>query len=320
MTQVVHYHDRLSKLYFQDKAFCKQFLATHLPKDLQQRLNLDTLEIKKTSFVDEKLREYLSDVLYSVNRTDNHKAFMYFLIESESNPTRLTPFKAFEYVIQIMRQSLIEQEKQGKTPKLPLVYPILYVTSEKGFNGTTDLFELFDDPELARQYFLKPMQLIDLAKLAENDIAQHDKAVATLEIIQHQIHYRDAMALAEDLLVKGYIRHIVMKYGHLLLGTLKYIIERGQWQDSPQPFLEKLIKEYPEKEKDIMLGADYFRNEGIDLGRTEGIDLGRMQEKKDVAMSLLTSGKLPLDEIAEVTKLSVDEIEQLQPAAEETDA
>ena len=284
MTNVVHYHDRLSKLYFQDKSFTKAFLKTHLPKELQQRLNLDTLEIKKASFVDEKLREYLSDVLYSVNRTDNHKAFMYFLIESESNPTRLTPFKAFEYVIQIMRQSLIEQEKQGKTPKLPLVYPILYVTSEKGFNGTTDLFELFDDPELARQYFLKPMQLVDLAKLAENDIKQHGKVVAALELIQKAIHLRDVSMKVEEMLNKGELDCIIFEYGNLLAGTIKYMIGRGSWQKkSPQEVISKLIERYPEKEKDIMLGADYFRNEGIDIGFDKGVNAG----KKDVAMSLL---------------------------------
>jgi hypothetical protein len=41
---------------------------------------------------------------------------------------------------------------------------------EKPYCYTTDIFEMFQDPELAREIFLKPFHLIDLASIEEDDL------------------------------------------------------------------------------------------------------------------------------------------------------
>ena len=50
---------------------------------------------------------------------------------------------------------------------------------------------------------------------------------------------------------------------------------------------------------------------GIEQGRKEGIAEGRADAMREIARSLKAAGKLTIEEIAEMTKLPIEEIEQL---------
>lgn len=81
-----------------------------------------------------------------------------------------------------------------------------------------------------------------------------------------------------------------------------------------------MIKEIAQKYKNVQKGVgDMMRgplietearailNQGIELGKSQWIN----ETKKKMAIKMLNSGKLTIEEIAECTELSVAEVEQL---------
>ncbi|MBU5881401.1 Rpn family recombination-promoting nuclease/putative transposase, partial [Vibrio cholerae] len=58
----------------------KFVMEIHLPKDLRELCDLDSLKLESASFVDEKLRALHSDILWSV-KTREGDGYIYVVIE-----------------------------------------------------------------------------------------------------------------------------------------------------------------------------------------------------------------------------------------------
>lgn len=61
-------HDAVFKQFLTQADTARDFLAIHLPPALRQRCDLDTLQLESASFIEESLRAWYSDVLWSPNR------------------------------------------------------------------------------------------------------------------------------------------------------------------------------------------------------------------------------------------------------------
>ncbi len=62
-------HDAVFKQFLTQADTARDFLAIHLPPALRQRCDLDTLQLESASFIEESLRAWYSDVLWSL-KTD----------------------------------------------------------------------------------------------------------------------------------------------------------------------------------------------------------------------------------------------------------
>lgn len=58
-------HDAVFKQFLTQADTARDFLAIHLPPALRQRCDLDTLQLESASFIEESLRAWYSDVLWS---------------------------------------------------------------------------------------------------------------------------------------------------------------------------------------------------------------------------------------------------------------
>jgi predicted transposase/invertase (TIGR01784 family) len=100
----------------------------------------------------------ITDILYAVTILEK-TGYIYLLIEHQSNPEVLMPFRLQQYIFSIMTQHL----KQKTTKVLPLVMPMVFYHGKEKYPYSTDIFQLFGDhSNLAQELFLKPFQLIDL--------------------------------------------------------------------------------------------------------------------------------------------------------------
>lgn len=59
-------HDALFKQFLGIKETAKDFLEIWLPDHIKALCDLETIKLEPGSFIDEKLKSYQSDVLYSV--------------------------------------------------------------------------------------------------------------------------------------------------------------------------------------------------------------------------------------------------------------
>lgn len=145
-------HDGLFKLFLREPDTARDFLAVHLPADIRAQVRLDTLKLEPGSFVDQKLRELHSDVLYSVETAEGHAGYIYCLVEHQSTADRMMAWRMMRYSMAVMDAHL----KKGNGT-LPVVVPLLfYQGMVRPYPYSTDWMDCFDVPALAREVYSRP--------------------------------------------------------------------------------------------------------------------------------------------------------------------
>ncbi|EBS2465429.1 ISNCY family transposase [Salmonella enterica subsp. enterica serovar Weltevreden] len=302
-------HDGLFKLFLREPDTARDFLAVHLPADIRSQVRLDTLKLEPGSFVDQKLCELHSDVLYSVETAEGHAGYIYCLVEHQSTADRMMAWRMMRYSMAVMDAHL----KKGNDT-LPVVVPLLfYQGTVRPYPYSTDWMDCFDVPALAREVYSRPWPLVDVSVMEDSDLQSH-RRMALLELVQRDIRHRDAASLLRDVVqlirLAGNTREQVE-------AVLCYIIYNGMTSESITPFLYELAGEIPEY-KELIMGtiAQQLKEEGIQLGIQQGIEQGieqaRMvaqQKLLETAYALLDNG-VSLDVVIKSTGLSRETLEQ----------
>ncbi|WP_218813609.1 Rpn family recombination-promoting nuclease/putative transposase [Rickettsiella endosymbiont of Dermanyssus gallinae] len=288
-------HDRLFRNFLADINKAKDFLETYLQPNIKKQCDFSTLNFKPGSFVEKDLKHHFSDILYSVKIADT-EGYIYTLIEHETTPSKLTPFKLLRYQIAIMKQHL---DQGNKT--LPIVIPLLFYRGKKSpYPFTTNILDCFDSRELAEETFLKPYPLIDVTIIPDDELRKH-KGIAILELVQKNIHQRDALEFIKDIalqIAKKLLTHEQFK------SLLYYITQEGESKNFEQ-FYSTLAETLPNYREDIMTLAQQLEQKGLRQGREI--------ERYDLAKSLLAEG-ISLDVIKKVTKLPDLDLIELEKA------
>ena len=76
-------HDKLFKLSMKDIRVARAFFKNHLPVDILEQLDLDTLKWESNSFVDDAFKATEADVVYSLKQ-GTEVAYLYLLCENQS--------------------------------------------------------------------------------------------------------------------------------------------------------------------------------------------------------------------------------------------
>ncbi|CDL17036.1 Transposase KP1_0723 [Klebsiella pneumoniae IS46] len=98
-------HDAVFKQFLTQADTARDFLAIHLPPALRQRCDLDTLQLESASFIEESLRAWYSDVLWSL-KTASGEGYIYVVIEHQSSPDAQMAFRLMRYAIAAMQRHL----------------------------------------------------------------------------------------------------------------------------------------------------------------------------------------------------------------------
>ncbi len=67
-------------------------------------MDLTKLKVEKESFVEENLKEKLSDLVFSSKMKINQEAFIYTLIEGEVSPKYWMAFKLWKYIFLLLER------------------------------------------------------------------------------------------------------------------------------------------------------------------------------------------------------------------------
>lgn len=107
-------HDALFKSFLTHPGTARDFMEIHLPKDLRELCDLDSLKLESASFVDEKLRALHSDILWSV-KTREGDGYIYVVIEHQSREDIHMAFRLMRYSMAVMQRH-IEHDKRRPLP------------------------------------------------------------------------------------------------------------------------------------------------------------------------------------------------------------
>ena len=116
-------HDKFFRELFSRKEEAKNFLQGVLPLDLIRKLDLNSLEIEKTSYLDEYLQTYFSDMVYTCTYNDQVPIKVAFLFEHKSYfPTEMPiQLQLLRYMLALWEHNLKQQ-----SPLVPIIPIVLY--------------------------------------------------------------------------------------------------------------------------------------------------------------------------------------------------
>ncbi|CAM6688000.1 hypothetical protein KU15F73_27340 [Escherichia coli] len=100
-------HDAVFKSFLRHPDTARDFIDIHLPAPLRKLCDLTTLKLEPNSFIDEDLRQYYSDLLWSV-KTQEGVGYIYVVIEHQSKPGNDSNLLIVFYV-QIMPDDFVMQ-------------------------------------------------------------------------------------------------------------------------------------------------------------------------------------------------------------------
>ncbi len=178
-------HDATFRQFLTQPEIARDFMELHLPAELRAICDLTTLKLESGSFVEDDLRQYFSDVLYSL-KTAGGDGYVHVLIEHQSSPDKHMAFRLIRYAVAAMQRPLEAGHK-----KLPLVIPVLFYTGKRSpYPYSTRWLDEFDDPTLAGSLYSNAFPLVDVTVIPDDEIADH-RSMAALTLLQKHIHQRD---------------------------------------------------------------------------------------------------------------------------------
>ena len=101
MEQITRPHDRFFKEAFSQVETARDFVRHYLPGEMTALLNLDSLEVRKDSFVNEALKERFSDLVYQVDLKEEGQVFVYLLFEHKSYPEPDIALHLLSYMVRL---------------------------------------------------------------------------------------------------------------------------------------------------------------------------------------------------------------------------
>ncbi|MEQ5196794.1 Rpn family recombination-promoting nuclease/putative transposase [Klebsiella pasteurii] len=301
-------HDAVFKRFLRHPETANDFLTLYLPEEIRQQCDFATLRLEPASFVDEDLRAWYSDVLWSVQTTSG-LGYVYVVIEHQSSPDNHMAFRLMRYAIAAMQRHLDAGHKA-----LPLVVPMLFyhgVTSPYPFS--LNWLDEFTDPEMAKKLYGCPFPLVDVTVMPDDEIVQH-RRVALLELMQKHIRQRDLTGITESLAAVVMLGYTDRKQLRMLF---HYMLQYGNTTD-PSVFIRRLARRLPQYEERLMSIAQKLKQEGRQEGRLEGrqeghlegLEEGSRREALRIASSMLQNG-LDKETVQKITGLSADELKPL---------
>ncbi|WGL99871.1 Rpn family recombination-promoting nuclease/putative transposase (plasmid) [Arsenophonus sp. aPb] len=252
-----------------------------------QQCHLETIRIESGSFIDEEMKNYQSDILYSVSTTKG-KGYLYLLVEHQSTPDKLIAWRLIKYSMGAMQKHLEAGHK-----KLPLVYPILFYAGEKSPHPhSTCWFDCFSNSELAEKIYTEPFKLVDVTTLDDGEIMKHHR-IALLEFVQKHIRQRDMSELLHEIAKLLSYDYYTEKQA---VTMMNYLIQEGNAKN-PIEFVTNIAKNSEKHKEALMTIAQALRQEGIQ----EGMQKGRLEGKLEGIQEGMQKGKLKGERDTKIT-------------------
>jgi len=294
-------HDAVFKQFLSEKETAKDFFDIWLPDEIKTLCDLDTLKVESSSFVDNEMKNYQSDILYSVN-TQKGQGYIYLLIEHQSTPDKLMAWRLMRYSMAAMQKHLEAGHKE-----LPLVFPILFYCGEQSPHPySTDWLDCFSGRDIAEKIYTKPFKLVDVTTLDDGEIMQH-RRIALLELLQKHIRRRDMTELVNEI-----VKLLSYNYytDNQVITMFNYLIQEGN-AEQPAKLIKEIAKQTEKHEGALMNIAQGLREEGIKQGIQQGIQKGKQEAKLELITQMLNNG-MDKKSVMKFTGLSDQELDKLQ--------
>ncbi|MEN0016469.1 MAG: Rpn family recombination-promoting nuclease/putative transposase, partial [Bacteroidota bacterium] len=243
-------HDALFKKGMTDIEVAQDLLQKYLPHDLRTTLDWTTLRHTNKSSVKDHLAQIHADMAYQCT-LQHSRAHVYPLVEHQSTPDKLLPFRVIQYDLALMGQHLGEGYIQ-----LPIIANIcVYAGKQTPYPYSIDLHDCFEDPALAKQHMpgLFKLILVDLTTVSEAELAQHGRADLLQILLKRGAQGGSFLSWVRSnpaMILKLLDRSYGISGVHYMLSL--------EDQDKGQELLKAIAAIVPKKKEEIMTAGQYL--------------------------------------------------------------
>ena len=164
-------HDHLFRSVFGEdrEAEAAGLLQAYLPEAISGELRWSSLKWQPASFIDDRLRDSESDLLYAIERTaGGASAWLYVLLEHQSTPDPWLRLRLLKYSIRIWER---DRRRDPDEEHLRPIVPLVLYQGEGGWRHAREFSELFaagvrDWPGVPRYAHL----LIDQTRMGPDEV------------------------------------------------------------------------------------------------------------------------------------------------------
>ncbi|MHA7877658.1 MAG: Rpn family recombination-promoting nuclease/putative transposase, partial [Bacteroidota bacterium] len=261
-------HDGFFKHALLDSTVAKDLLKAHVSPAITQRIQWNTLKLSNKSYTNQKLAQSHSDVVYTC-QIDKKSAYIYVLLEQQSTPDPLLPFRFLQYNVSLLEEHLAQRKEKAKKQPLPVIINLcLYSGKRTPYPYSVDIYDCFEDPSLARAEMFKPLPLIDLGQMREEELKQHGTA-DLMELLLKQARYRTFLKWIKE--HPKEVQQLLDRYYGI--GAIHYILG-VESKHSSDKVIEAITAIAPSKQQDIMTALQQLEQRSEQKGRQEGIQQG----------------------------------------------
>jgi predicted transposase/invertase (TIGR01784 family) len=307
-------HDAFFKAMTANKEITRDLLKAQLPGHLLEEVDLESLELTQSSFVDRALDYFHCDVVYRAN-IRGKEGYITFLLEHQSTPDPWMAVRLLQYQLQIGFAHIKQHTGPGPC-KLPSVIPLcFYHGRQSPYPYSTKIMDCFMDPEFAQKYTFQDFWLVDLTQLTTEQMKQHGLA-ALLELLLQRSRHQES--LFEDIqTVLEFLRKLfseLRESGDLFEVVLEYTLSMSGDPRKEDELIQRMVSELPEKKEAIMSYSKRMEEigmqKGMQQGMQQGFQKGQFEGRFEVARALAERG-FELSFISVTTGLSMDQLSQL---------
>ena len=292
----------------------KDFVRYHLPGHIYQRIDPNSIQPTKQSYVPPELREIHSDLVCSCT-IDRQEALLLLLVEHQSQESWLMPLRFIKY-----QAAAIEDFLQGKAKETPwpiVVCACFYHGAVSPYPYSACVHDYFTDPALSQELgsFAK-FELIDLSVMGAEEMKKHG-SLALMEQVLKYSRERDFLHLLKELLevykdtLLSLESPLGSDYWHAVYLVGKRILEKlGYSEETAADMFAKTLDLSKTKEE-IMNVTQAIKQEGMQEGLQQGLQQGMQEEKLVIARNLLRKN-MDVSFITETTGLDSKTITRLK--------
>jgi predicted transposase/invertase (TIGR01784 family) len=295
MTKKHNAHDSGYKKLFSNPVLIKQLLISFVSGEWVNGIDFNTLERIDKSFISDEFTERESDLIYKA-KFEGKDLYIFILLEFQSTVDRFMALRMLRYITELYEYLVRNQ----KLKKLPAVFPVMLYNGEKKWTAPEELNTLIEN-SIPKQYIPE----FRYYKIAENEFSKDflislNNSVAALfytencsgEELQHEIDNIAELLKSE----KPVELSLFINWFAYMFQDRAELVEEIKGIEEVKSMLRTSIKKYGKQ----------LLQEGIQ----EGIEKGIRKKAVETARILLFK-KMPLNEIAEITGLTTEEIKML---------
>jgi predicted transposase/invertase (TIGR01784 family) len=311
--KAVNLHDAFFKNTFSYKDVAQTYLQKFMPNILVKNIDLESLTLENTSFIDNHLSEHFSDLVWNATYKKTIPIKIAFLFEHKSYVVAHPHFQLLRYLL----EHWIGQEK--KKEKLTIVIPIILYHGKEEWKMRS-LFDYFEGLDDVLKAFIPNFEyhLTDLS--AYNDDALLEMGIGKLlNIFLAMRHIRNVNYIKENfdklfIYAESYIKN---EEGKNFLYTLfVYLLKNNEFSGED---IEHIVTKVNEPIKDFTMSTyDQLIAKGKFEGKLEGKIEGKIEadaeneakRRATIRRSLLKG--LSVEFIAEIHDVSLDYVQAIK--------